>query len=86
MDEGSVIQEIEETHLHGCIRTLMDGGSIILVIWVKYDIGVAQIWVGRMFAHSSSLKERFTCGGFATWSINVHIIIGKLHYKSNWCG
>ena len=41
MDKGSVILEIQETHLHGWIRTRMDGGSIILVIWVKYDIGVA---------------------------------------------
>ena len=57
MDKGSIIQEIEETNLNGWIRTLMDGGSIILEIWVKYDTGVAQMWEGRWFAHSGSLKE-----------------------------
>ena len=60
MDKGSLIQEIEETNLNCWIRTRMDGGSIIWVIWVKYDIGVAQIWEGRRFAHSGSLKEGLT--------------------------
>ena len=38
-----------------------------------------------MCGHSSSLKQRFTLGGFDTWCMKVRII-GNLREKFSWCG
>ena len=63
----------------------MDDGSIIQLIQVIQYVGVAQISDGKRFGHSSSLKQRFTWGGFDTWCTKVRII-DYLREKLNWCG
>ena len=41
MNEGSFIYVIEEMNANGFLRTRMDNGSIIFVIWATNYIGVA---------------------------------------------
>ena len=63
----------------------MDDGSIIELIQVRKYIWLAQISDRKRFGPSSSLKQRFTWGGFDTWCTKVPII-DYLREKLNWCG
>ena len=50
----------------------MDDGSIIQLIQVIKYIGVAQIWDGKTFGHSSSLKQN---AGIADYCDKIYEVI-----------